>query len=569
MTYVLAPLRGGGAGPAGTDRFAPRIIVGNEPAGDPAVDQAAPFQYIHDPGDGSGIEAALAALAAGPELGTVFIRRGEYDLSLGAVADLQVPDGVTIIGEGEGTVLLGRTAGSQRVFRFEGAGALRQLRIDVPTGDVGATGGEVILVDGGAVDIDDVSVAFDGDSDTNLRAALRVSGAGAVTLRAWSSTTSSTSGGIGVGTYFVHIDVVGGAASEDPFGELRGDDITTIGGDIPLRAGGVMHVSRVRSTGWRVAFVVMESAAASADMRVHDVRATSSGAAYGGVTGVLGEAPAGGTSFELSSARISSGTATPTGFDVAWAVGAAIGVTVRGPTLRDVEFSGFNGAVYGGGDPVSGCYHANVRFSRCLNADALVIQSSTDGFIWEAVDAYVLCDAGFGNTCASINGDDHQFLNCVFICETTVAAGFGVALALINGTRCTIVGGDFRAQGENASSRVIACGSQQTRIIGASVRPIGTLGGPAVSLDGSVGVMQGCQVPAFAFTGTGVLISSDENIVAGNMITMSAATAVAAIDVSGDNNNITNNINRDVGGAGVDGIVDTGTNNEIFGNIAT
>lgn len=88
----------------GVGAFAPEIIVGNVPAGDSAVAQAAPFQYIPDPGDGSGIAAALAA--AGAMGGAwVHLRRGTYTLDP-AVLPLALAANTRLTGAGAATVLV-------------------------------------------------------------------------------------------------------------------------------------------------------------------------------------------------------------------------------------------------------------------------------------------------------------------------------------------------------------------------------------------------------------------------------------------------------------------------------
>lgn len=106
LPRIDAPGAGGGGG-LETDHFAPTIIVGNTPAGDPADAQAAPFQYIADPGDGTGVAAALAAAAA---LGTgawVHIRRGSYNLGLPGSPALPLSvDAVRVTGDGPSTFLL-------------------------------------------------------------------------------------------------------------------------------------------------------------------------------------------------------------------------------------------------------------------------------------------------------------------------------------------------------------------------------------------------------------------------------------------------------------------------------
>lgn len=136
---------GGGPPPQIEDHFAPRWLVGNTPAGDPAIAQASPFEYIPDPGDGSGIALAVAAanLAGG---GDIWIRPGLYDLGAGATVGFVVTaSGVTIRGAGFGTVIRGR-ADMRSLFDFSAPTMcmLRDLAITLPVAAAGASGLQVV-----------------------------------------------------------------------------------------------------------------------------------------------------------------------------------------------------------------------------------------------------------------------------------------------------------------------------------------------------------------------------------------------------------------------------------------
>ena len=73
---------GSTSGSAGPDHFAPKYLVGNVPAGDSAAAYTAGGRtYIPDPGDGSGIRAALALASITP--GDVWISPGTYALGPG------------------------------------------------------------------------------------------------------------------------------------------------------------------------------------------------------------------------------------------------------------------------------------------------------------------------------------------------------------------------------------------------------------------------------------------------------------------------------------------------------
>jgi hypothetical protein len=135
---------GGPFPPTGEDKFAPKYVVGNVLAGDPAVSTPAPFVYIADPGDGSGIEAAFALAAVTP--GDVWIRPGLYDLRIGAVASLTQPAGVLCRGAGVGaTFIVGRDIGNQTILTMGAAARLRDMQVLSPP-PTGATAGATLAV---------------------------------------------------------------------------------------------------------------------------------------------------------------------------------------------------------------------------------------------------------------------------------------------------------------------------------------------------------------------------------------------------------------------------------------
>lgn len=159
------------------DKFAPRIIVGNVPAGDTNAFQAAPFQYIPDPGDGSGIAAALAAAVAGYD---VYVRPGTYDFETGAVVTpLTIPTGVNLRGapggpDGlSGTILKARVGDAnttQDLFILGTAASLEDVQIRVPLGfNGGANGLAIIQIPNVAIRISRVylDMTFGGNGQRN------------------------------------------------------------------------------------------------------------------------------------------------------------------------------------------------------------------------------------------------------------------------------------------------------------------------------------------------------------------------------------------------------------------
>lgn len=137
----------GGSSAPSQDRFAPKYVVGNAPAGDTAAAYATGgFIYIEDPGDGTGIEAALALAAVTP--GDIALRPGVYDFSTGAaVMPLVVPAGVRVVGSGSGTCeLRSKLSGDQGIFVLNGGGVgVEHIAFTVQSG------GEVIYLGSRAV----------------------------------------------------------------------------------------------------------------------------------------------------------------------------------------------------------------------------------------------------------------------------------------------------------------------------------------------------------------------------------------------------------------------------------
>jgi hypothetical protein len=156
------------------DHFAPRIIVGNTLNGDPALAQAAPFQYIPDPGNGSGITAALAAASSGFD---VYIRPGTYTIPVGV--HFTIPAGVRVRGEPaassglSGTVIVGSAGdatNTQDVFTLGLASALEDVTINVPAGAAqGAAGVAIILIPSIAISLRRITVnmVFGGNGQRN------------------------------------------------------------------------------------------------------------------------------------------------------------------------------------------------------------------------------------------------------------------------------------------------------------------------------------------------------------------------------------------------------------------
>lgn len=182
VTYVCTSAGGIGAAPASTwaaasgGKFAPRYIVGNTlaPFFDPALDQGPPFTYFHDPGDGTGIAAALAAAAVVP--GDVWIRPGFYDFNMltSPATPLTIPQSCRVSGIGllldamgnPAAQIISPTTGNQCMFVMQAATALRDICIVQPFSAGPFVGAETGLIEcGDAAQIENC-VFFMNTSDT-------------------------------------------------------------------------------------------------------------------------------------------------------------------------------------------------------------------------------------------------------------------------------------------------------------------------------------------------------------------------------------------------------------------
>jgi hypothetical protein len=165
---------GGGSGPPPSidDHFAPKYIVGNVPAGDPAVMQGPPFVYVPDVGDGAGIALALSQ-PFGP--GDVWIRPGVYNYNLGAVvAPLVIPSGVRVYGSGNTTSIIGRSTLNQGVFTMGSLSQLRDMRLLVLASDAGSLGSDaVVRVIGEGAIFQNLQIAFVTAAGGQLREGIR------------------------------------------------------------------------------------------------------------------------------------------------------------------------------------------------------------------------------------------------------------------------------------------------------------------------------------------------------------------------------------------------------------
>jgi len=139
MPLIFVPFASSGAF---TDRRTAKVIVGNALNGDAAAD----CDFL-DPGDGTGIAAAIAAL---PADGDLFLRAGIYDLGLAAAPPgvFLIPAGARVWAAGSGPagteIIMPDDSGNQRAFQLGAGAELHDVRVTCPPPTVATAAGGVV-----------------------------------------------------------------------------------------------------------------------------------------------------------------------------------------------------------------------------------------------------------------------------------------------------------------------------------------------------------------------------------------------------------------------------------------
>lgn len=217
------------------------FVVGNSPAGDLAAD----VDFL-DPGDGTGIASAVAALSLLPEGGEIFIRRGTYNADLSGTSFINVSNNMSLRGEGDSTVI-NIDSEFRNLFTFVGTrSSISDLRITGGAPVAAALGSYV--VDFGASSICSMSrVKFDfTTSNGNESLVAFIGGFGATNVNI---TDLDISSGTGWPATFVGIlpnffigslnrilfTMASGTAAIDMSGQLL--TLTNCGGNVPAAFG--------------------------------------------------------------------------------------------------------------------------------------------------------------------------------------------------------------------------------------------------------------------------------------------------------------------------------------------
>ncbi len=178
---------------AAADRFTSTILVGNATTGYPLPEQAGPWRYIRDTGNGAGFAMALteAALTGG----RVKLLRGVYDFALpgGPATPPIVAPNVWLDGEGPATIIRGRDTANQGVLVLRQQGRISNLDIESGDASAGSLGSDaVVLIDvtdpaARYSDIENVNIRFSTANGGQLRDGIRVSGVASFCFHRWTN----------------------------------------------------------------------------------------------------------------------------------------------------------------------------------------------------------------------------------------------------------------------------------------------------------------------------------------------------------------------------------------------
>lgn len=264
------------------DRFAPTFLVGNTAAGDSATAySSAGFNYYPDTGNGAQLAAALAAAVAG---GTVYVRRGTYDLGAGGApaSPLTVLAGTIVQGEGSNTTIVrGKSTGNQGVFSLpNGDSSLRDMRVEVLLSDAASLGSDaVIYCASDYADLRNLYVAVSTDAAGQLKEGIRIDGTGGLgRLVSLTNVTINAATTTGSGTPTICLNTV----NTDRIVECR--NLVTSGGDIGIQGATPLVLWDAQVTAWEV---IGLSASGAVPVRCYTSRIEAAPAAPVGAIGAL------------------------------------------------------------------------------------------------------------------------------------------------------------------------------------------------------------------------------------------------------------------------------------------
>ena len=622
MTTYIWPEGGGGSG-GDPNRFAPKYIVGNIPAGDdPTYTFAGGFIYIPDPGDGTGIEAALSQASLAP--GDVWIRPGTYDFSLGAVImPLTIPAGTRVQGAGNTTTLIAKTVGDQGVFVLAAGGAgtdsalssLRDLAIVVPqvadpTGSLSA-----VLVRAGGVAITGVNFDVTTTDQSVLRHAILVDTGGANFLPVISIETVSI-----VMTVVSYTDppvLTSGIRVIE--GHVGARNVTITSGDIGVEitnnntdsqggAGGALFFASQMEIANPSQYAVLvqqaRGAASPAAVRISE----SVFFANFQATPPLGAGTSVGAKLEagfVSTFRSVVAVGFSTGYDVVQPLGVSAQIDDCGIFLCDL------GVRFGGG--ASGCSVSDTEIGTGLpfppspltvsaNKGVLIENSASSISVtnntirvadWTGTGATtygVYCDGQSDNLFIEGNEIDHAATGATFatitvldasdvvVADNHVNSESSVAAILITDavtTRVTITGNTvvmpnalfppvgidvYVAKRVTITGNAIDHSAHDTLFSGGAAIRIQP--DPVSPLPSRCTVTGNTIQPSTTGATPAITIDGDENTCANNVCSLDTPPATAAIAVTGDNNIVLGNVCRTV-----PPVANTGVGNEVAHNI--
>lgn len=539
-----------------TDRFSPRYLVGNVAAGDPALGQVAPFRYIGDPGDGTGIATAIAEATVIGGAGDITIRRGLYTKLVGSIPYV-VPPGITVRGSGQTTTIAAPATGDQGVFTLGVGSTLKDLAISVPAFGGAAPSSAAVLCTSASVGttfVRDVSISLSTALGGTMRNGVAVSGP------------------LGYVAQVESVAVTATPTTDTPTSCLRlvsglmvGSNLITTGGNHGIRAGGTaivsaVNVERFTAIGWLTSGVLSTG---DVRVRVMDGRISPAFAAVA----PIGIHVTGGTSHLMRACSLE-------GFDIAAAIAMRF-VSCSDVDVDDCESNNFATVLRGEGITrmsVRSTTGTDVRSFgiELVNAPATSVDCHFRGCHFELNKPGGAVTTPVG---ISVEGTRHE------IEGNRITTGIGIdpasnAIRIVSAAPATssivVRGNNIRQVGGSA----IVSGGARTVIADniieqATGSPAGT---PAIDLPVSASDGR-CTVgnnSIRALAGApGIRVATDFNTITGNTITNTGAPPSPGIVLlaGADANTCTANVCEGAGAAAP--VSNLGALNEVSHNIGT
>lgn len=208
------------------DRYAPKYMVGNVLAGDTAPTlELAGFHYFKDPGDGTGIAAAIAAMTAGGIAADLCIRAGTYTRAAG-LARFVIPTGCRVWSPGGANIVTNNAENC--IWQLTAGATLEGIQL-THSGVLGAAGVALIEAPAGSATVRTHIREVTATINVNIRGAQLTGGAFEVNSCEWNFT------GAGAAPAAVVIQGTGGGAPVPGSADIHDSRFNLF--NVPIRIG--------------------------------------------------------------------------------------------------------------------------------------------------------------------------------------------------------------------------------------------------------------------------------------------------------------------------------------------